>query len=83
MPKDFNNDKFNISKRLKSKAELSDDQVETVMTWLSKNEDKKIDFVLKFYEKIEMELESGVVEKKESSIQSWSWSKIEDWMDNM
>lgn len=70
-----------MKKRLINNARLSNEQTETILKWLSKHQEKQVNFELMLEKDIEMMLDSGIVsEKKGIDIQSWSWQQIKDWM---
>lgn len=73
--------KRNLPSRLKTTAKLSDEQIETIMDWLSNNEQKKVSFSLMLESKIEMPLNRGIVNRDQNlDIQEWAWTQIKQWI---
>lgn len=70
-------DKFNLICRLRDIAQLSDDQVETIVKWIRKNPDKEQAFANWFHENLQINLDGQQVDyrnQKIKNIQAWSWS---------
>lgn len=77
------NNRQEIKERLKNKVQLPKKQVQAVMNWLDKNEDKEIDFMLMLEKDVEMPLNSGIVheEKEDFNRETWACQQINSWIE--
>ena len=70
---------FNLTNRLKNKAELDSSKVQQVTNWLTENPEQSKPFSVFFNAQIEVTIDTGGTDyrgRKIENVQGWAWSKI-------